>query len=40
MQKISITWGRCPHILLEDLNMQSISAKFVPQLLTDEQKEN
>jgi hypothetical protein len=32
--------GSCQHILLKDVNMQILTAKFVPHLLKDKWKEN
>ena len=37
--KCVISVGSCPTILTEKLNMHRVAAKFVPRLLTDEQKE-
>src|SRR5699024_10712782 len=33
-----ISWSSCQRILNEDLHMRRVSAKFVPRLLTQEQK--
>jgi len=38
--KVGINIGSCHEILTENLQMCHISAKFVPHLLTDDQKEN
>jgi hypothetical protein len=39
-KRIDLCYGCHQYYLLEDLNMQKISAKFVSRLLTDEQQEN
>jgi hypothetical protein len=36
---IGISYGVCQEILTENLNMSRISATFVPQLLTNDQKQ-
>jgi len=33
-----LSWSLCQRMLMEDLNMKHVSAKFVPQLLTEDQK--
>ena len=38
--KVGIGIGSCHQIFTEKLHMCHISAKFVPRLLTDDQKEN
>ena len=38
--KVGISIGSCHQILTEELRMRRVSAKFVPRLLTDDQKEN
>jgi hypothetical protein len=38
--EVGISYGKCQAILTEDLNMRSDSAKFVPCVLTIEQKEH
>jgi len=38
--KVGISIESCHHIFTEKLPMRRISAKFVPHLLTDDQKEN
>ena len=38
--EVSISIGSCHQILTEKLQMHHVSAKFVPRLLTDDQKEN
>jgi len=38
--EVGISIGPCHQILTEKIQMRSVSAKFVPRLLTDEQKEN
>ena len=39
--KVGISIGSCPQIFIEKLQMlHSVSAKFVPHLLTDDRKEN
>jgi predicted transcriptional regulator len=37
--RLGLSYGTCQRILTEDLNMRRISAKFVPRLLTEEQKQ-
>jgi hypothetical protein len=39
-EKINLSHRSCQGILSENLNMQRISAKFSPHLVTDEQKRN
>jgi hypothetical protein len=36
---LGLSYGTCQQILMEDLNMERISTKFVPWLLTDKQKQ-
>ena len=38
--EVGISIGSCREILTEKLHMRRNSAKFVPRLLTDDQKEN
>ena len=33
-----LSWSSCQRMLTEDLNMKRVSAKFVPRLLTEDQK--
>ena len=33
-----LSWSSCQRTLMEDLNMKCVSAKFVPRLLTEDQK--
>jgi len=35
-----LSWCSCQRTLMEDLNMKRVSAKFVPQLSTEDQKNN
>ena len=35
---IGLSWSSCQRMLTEDLNMKSVSAKFVPRLLTEDKK--
>jgi len=35
-----LSWSSCQRMLKEDLNMKRVSTKFVPQFLTEEQKNN
>jgi hypothetical protein len=37
--KTGISYGVCQEILRESMNMRHITAKFVPQLLTNDQKQ-
>ena len=37
---IGLCWISCQRMLTEDLNMKRISGKFVPQLLTEDKKNN
>jgi histone-lysine N-methyltransferase SETMAR len=37
--RLGLSYGTCQRILTEDLNMRRISAKFVPRLHTEEQKQ-
>ena len=39
-EDVGISFGSCQAILTEKLNMQSVAAKFVPCVLTEDQKEN
>jgi histone-lysine N-methyltransferase SETMAR len=36
----NVSWSSCQRILTEDLRMRRLSAKFVPRLLTEEQKDS
>jgi len=38
--EMGISIGSCHQIFIEKLQMSRVSAKFVPRLLTDDQKEN
>ena len=38
--EVHISIGSCHQIFSEKIQMRSVSAKFVPRLLTDDQKEN
>jgi len=40
VDKVGISIGSCHQILTEKLQMRRVSAKFMPRLLTDDQKEN
>jgi len=33
-----LSWSSCQWMLMEDLNMKRVSAKFIPRLLTEDQK--
>jgi len=33
-----LSWSSCQRMLGEDLNMKCVSSKFVPRLLTEDQK--
>lgn len=33
-----LSWSSCQQMLMDDLNMKRVSAKFVPQLLTEDKK--
>jgi len=35
-----LSWSSCQRMLKEDLNMKYVSAKFIPRLLTEDQKNN
>ena len=35
-----LSWSSCQRMLTEDLNMKRVSTKFVPRLLTEDQKNN
>jgi len=37
--EVGLPYGTCQAILTQDLNMQRVAAKFVPRILTTEQKE-
>jgi histone-lysine N-methyltransferase SETMAR len=39
-EETNVSWNSCQRILTEDLRMRRVSAKFVPRLLTEEQKDN
>ena len=39
-EEVRIAFGRCQKILTEDLRMRRVTAKFVPRLLTAEQKDD
>ena len=39
-EEVRIAFGMCQKILTEDLQMRHVTAKFVPRLLTVEQKDN
>ena len=39
-EEVRITFGTCQKILTEDLRMRRVTAKFVPRLLTAEQKDD
>ena len=39
-EDVGIAFGMCQKILTEELQMRYASAKFVPRLLTSEQKDN
>jgi len=39
-EDVGIAFGMCQKILTEDLQMRRVSAKFVPRLLTAEQKDD
>jgi histone-lysine N-methyltransferase SETMAR len=38
--KKQMSWSSCQRILTEDLRIRRVSAKFVPRLLTEEQRDN
>ena len=38
--KVGIGYGSCQRILTEQLNMYRIAAKFVPRVLTEDQKDS
>jgi hypothetical protein len=40
VEEIDVSYRSCEVILTENLGMIHVSAKFIPQLLTQEQKEN
>ena len=35
-----LSWSSCQRMLMENLNMKRVSAKFIPRLLTEDQKNN
>jgi len=39
-EKVRVAFGTCQKILTEDLQMSRVTAKFVPRLLTAEQKDD
>jgi histone-lysine N-methyltransferase SETMAR len=39
-EETNVSWCSCQRILTEDLRMRRASAKFVPRLLTEEQKQH
>jgi len=39
-EDVGISFGSCQAILTEKLNMQRVAAKFVPRVLTEDQKAN
>jgi hypothetical protein len=39
-EETNMSWSSCQRILTEDLRMRRVSAKFLPRLLTEEQKDN
>jgi histone-lysine N-methyltransferase SETMAR len=39
-EETNVSWSSWQRILTEDLRMRRVSAKFVPRLLTEEQKDN
>ncbi|KAJ4431763.1 hypothetical protein ANN_20368 [Periplaneta americana] len=39
-EQTNLSWSKVQRILTEDLHMRRVSAKFVPCLLTDDQREN
>jgi hypothetical protein len=39
-EETNVSWSSCQRILTEDLRMRQASAKFVPRLLTEKQKDN
>ncbi|KAJ4428812.1 hypothetical protein ANN_25805 [Periplaneta americana] len=39
-EQMNLSWSTVQRILTEDLHMRRVSAKFVPRLLTDDQREN
>jgi hypothetical protein len=39
-EEVRIAFGTCQKILTEDLQMRSVTAKFVPYLLTAEQEDD
>jgi len=36
----SLSWSSCQQMLMGDLNMKRVSTKFIPHLLTEDQKNN
>jgi hypothetical protein len=39
-EETNVPWSSCQRILTENLRMRPVSTKFVPRLLTEEQKDN
>ncbi|KAJ4439429.1 hypothetical protein ANN_07553 [Periplaneta americana] len=39
-EQTNLSWSTVQRMLTEDLHMRRVSAKFVPRLLTDDQREN
>ena len=39
-EELNISFGSCQQILTENLQMRRVAAKFVPRLLTEEQKQH
>ena len=39
-EEVRIAFGTCQKILTEDLQMRRVTAKFVPRLLTSEEKDD
>jgi histone-lysine N-methyltransferase SETMAR len=39
-KETNVPWSSCLRILTQDLRMRRVSAKFLPRLLTEEQKDN
>jgi hypothetical protein len=37
---LAMSYRKCQHILLDELSMRWIAAKFMPRLLTDDQKQH
>jgi len=38
--EVGLSYGSCQHILVEELNMRRIEAKFVPRLLKNDQRDH